>query len=104
MLILADENCDALLVTRLRRAGYHVAHILQLAPGSPDEAVLETAVAQDRILLTNDLEFGLLAERLGKYPPAIVLLRLDPLRAQLRTDIVVLSSTRWKAIGEASFS
>jgi predicted nuclease of predicted toxin-antitoxin system len=88
MLILADENCDTLLVARLRDAGRNVAHILEQAPGTPDEAILEAAVAQSRILLTNDLEFGLLAERLGKYPPAIVLLRLDPLRAQLRADIV----------------
>ena len=89
MLILADENCDTLLVARLQDAGHDVSHILKLAPGSPDEAVLEVAVIQDRTLLTNDLEFGLLAERLGKYPPAIVLLRLDPLRAHLRADIVV---------------
>jgi predicted nuclease of predicted toxin-antitoxin system len=88
MLILADENCDTLLVARLRAAGHHVAHILEQAPGTPDETILGAAVAQNRILLTNDLEFGLLAERLGTYPPAIVLLRLDPLRAQLRADIV----------------
>jgi len=88
MLILADENCDTLLVARLRDAGHDVAHILEQAPGTPDETILETAVAQNRILLTNDLEFGLLAERLGTYPPAIVLLRLDPLRAHLRADIV----------------
>jgi predicted nuclease of predicted toxin-antitoxin system len=89
MLILADENCDAVLVTRLQKAGHDVAHILEKKPGTPDDEILETAVAEDRILLTNDLEFGILAERLEIYPPAVVLMRLDPLRAQTRAEIIV---------------
>jgi predicted nuclease of predicted toxin-antitoxin system len=88
MLILADENCDAVLVARLRRAGHDVAHILEQRPGTPDGEILEAAIAEDRILLTNDLEFGILAERLEIFPPAVVLMRLDPLRADTRADIV----------------
>ena len=88
MLILADENCDALIVARLRDLGHDVLHILEQNPGSPDEAILRTAAAKDRVLLTSDLEFGLLAERFGTYPPAIVLMRLDPIRPNLRADIV----------------
>lgn len=83
MLILADENCDTVLVARLRGTGHDVFHILEKRPGAPDEAVLTLAADHDRILLTNDLEFGILAERFDTYPPAIVLLRLDPLRAHL---------------------
>jgi predicted nuclease of predicted toxin-antitoxin system len=88
MLILADENCDAVLVARLRETGHDVLHILERRPGAPDEAVIKLAADQDRILLTNDLGFGILAERFDTYPPAIVLLRLDPLPARLRAEIV----------------
>jgi predicted nuclease of predicted toxin-antitoxin system len=87
MRILADENCDTVLVARLRAAGHDVLHILEERPGIPDEQVLGIAVAQNRILLTNDLEFGILAERFKKYPPAIVLMRLDPLGVKLRAGI-----------------
>lgn len=88
MLILADENCDAVLVARLRASGHDVLHVLEQSPGASDEAILKLAAAERRILLTNDLEFGIHAERYETYPPAIVLMRLDPLRATLRTDIV----------------
>jgi len=88
MLILADENCDAVLVTRPREAGHDLVHILEQQPGTPDNEILESAAAQDRFLLTNDLDFGMLAERMEIYPPAIILMRLDPLRANIRGDIV----------------
>ena len=88
MLILADENCDAVLVAKLRSAGHDVVHILEQRPGSADEVVLELAVAHGRILLTNDLEFGSLGERLEQYTPAIVLMRLNALSVNLRADIV----------------
>jgi predicted nuclease of predicted toxin-antitoxin system len=87
MRILADENCDMLLVGRLRAAGHDVARVVDQASGASDEAVLELAAAQDRILLTHDLDFGLLS-RSQQLPPSVVLIRLDPLTTQTRADIV----------------
>jgi predicted nuclease of predicted toxin-antitoxin system len=87
MRILADENCDMLLVARLRAAGHDVARVVEQVPGAADEIVLEMAAAQDRILLTHDLDFGLLS-RLQELPPTVVLIRLDPLAAQTRAEIV----------------
>ena len=37
------------------------------------------ARAERRIIVTDDRDFGLLAERAVDRPPAIVLIRLDPL-------------------------
>lgn len=87
MRISADENCDMLLVGRLRAAGHDVARVVDQASGASDEAVLELAAAQDRILLTHDLDFGLLS-RSQQLPPSVVLIRLDPLTTQTRADIV----------------
>jgi predicted nuclease of predicted toxin-antitoxin system len=89
MLILADENCDRYLVGRLRGAGHDVQHILELRRGSRDETVLDDCIRTGRILLTFDLDFGLMVERAAEIPPAIVLLRLHPLGPVARADIVV---------------
>lgn len=89
MLILADENCDRYLVGRLRNAGHDVRHIPEQGGGATDDAVLEDAIQTGRILLTFDLDFGLMVERAAELPPAIVLLRLQPLGPAARADLVV---------------
>jgi predicted nuclease of predicted toxin-antitoxin system len=89
MLILADENCDRYLVGRLRSAGHDVQHLVEHGRGAKDETVLESAIQNGRILLTFDLDFGLMIERSTEIPPAIVLLRLQPLGAVARAAVVV---------------
>jgi len=89
MLILADENCDRYLVGRLRNAGHDVRHIQEQGQGATDDAVLEVAIQTGRGLLTFDLDFGLMAERASELPPAIVLLRVQPLGPAARADLVV---------------
>lgn len=50
-------------MTALRAAGHDVAWVRADAPGSRDEDVLARAIAQRRILLTFDKDFGELAWR-----------------------------------------
>ena len=78
MNFLADECCDALLVAGLRRDGHDVLCVVESAPGIDDETVLKMASDQDRILLTEDKEFGELVVRLGYPAYSIVLLRMNP--------------------------
>jgi predicted nuclease of predicted toxin-antitoxin system len=61
---LADECCDAFLVTGLRSDGHDVLYIKEIAPGSDDNVVLQMAAKQQRILLTEDKDFGELVVRL----------------------------------------
>jgi len=75
---LADECCDALLVAGLRSDGHDVLYIKEIAPGSDDQAVLAMAAGQQRILLTEDKDFGELVVRLKLPAYAIVLLRINP--------------------------
>jgi predicted nuclease of predicted toxin-antitoxin system len=89
MRILADENCDSYLVARLRAAGHDVKYVEESLKGWKDNAIFGEAENDLRVLLTNDLDFGLLAERSDRRPPAIVLLRLHPLRAGLRAAITL---------------
>ena len=88
MLILADENCDRILVARLRNAGHEVKSIVEISPGTPDDGVLAAAAKEGRILLTFDLDFGLMMERSLEAPPAIVLARLHPLNPTTRAEVL----------------
>ncbi len=58
LIFLADESCDFSVVRVLRQAGYSVNAITEISPSLPDEDVLELAVAENRLLLTEDKDFG----------------------------------------------
>ncbi len=65
MKFLANENFPLDAVTVLRQAGHDVAWVRSDSPGITDEAVLARAIAEDRVLLTFDKDFGELAIRRG---------------------------------------
>jgi len=75
---LADECCDALLVAGLRQDDHDILYVMEYAPGADDETVLQQAATDQRILLTEDKDFGELVVRLGLPAYGIVLLRLNP--------------------------
>ena len=47
----------------LRAAGHDVLSIADVDAHAPDEEILRRAVAEDRVLVTTDLDFGELAVR-----------------------------------------
>ena len=61
--ILADENIPPALSQALHDASHDIRFVLDLGlQGAPDEAILEAANRDDRILLTADKDFGLILE------------------------------------------
>ncbi len=78
MNLAADECCDALLVDGLRRDGHDVLYVKETAPGTGDDTVLRRASGEQRILLTEDKDFGELVVRLKLPAYGIVLLRMNP--------------------------
>ncbi|MDP4241135.1 MAG: DUF5615 family PIN-like protein [Bacteroidota bacterium] len=65
----------------LREAGFDVIRIQEIAPATEDPDVLSTAVAQQRILLTFDRDFGeLIFHKKLTPPPAVLHFRFDPSR------------------------
>jgi predicted nuclease of predicted toxin-antitoxin system len=78
MNFVADECCDALLVDGLRADGHDVLFIAEVSPGSDDAVVLQMAAGQQRILLTEDKDFGELVVRLLLPAYGIILLRMNP--------------------------
>lgn len=58
MKLLADENVSALLIRRLRDADFDVYTIVESHPGISDIEVLTIAAQSQRLLLTEDKDFG----------------------------------------------
>jgi predicted nuclease of predicted toxin-antitoxin system len=75
MLILANENVPLSAILALRQAGHDVVWVAETTPGTSDEAVLQAAIAQHRLLLTMDKDFGELVYRSGQAAPGVVLVR-----------------------------
>ncbi len=88
MKFLADEGVDKPIVTMLRNAGFDIDYVLELTPGSDDEVILELAHAQQRILITQDKDFGELVFRLQQPHHGIVLIRLEGYTPHFKAEIV----------------
>src|SRR3990172_10868229 len=58
MRFLADESCDFAVVRALRAAGHDVAAVAEISPRADDEIVIDRAVREQRILVTEDKDFG----------------------------------------------
>ena len=63
MRFLANENVPLDAVSALREIGHDVIWVRVDAHGSPDEDILSRAVAEKRVLITFDKDFGNLAFR-----------------------------------------
>lgn len=58
LIFLADESCDHAIVRELRHSGFDVKAVVEDIPGIDDREVLEIASGQNRIVLTEDKDFG----------------------------------------------
>ena len=87
MNFVADEGIDRLLVSDLRQRRHDVRYIAEMERGISDEAVLEIAVGENRVLLTADKDFGELVFRHGHRTQGIILLRLTGLSSERRLEI-----------------
>ena len=82
MRFLVDVCAGHRLAEWLRQKGHDVAEVRERDPRLTDEQVLAWAVAEDRIIVTLDKDFGEMALRLGQ--PHRGILRLATLRVQQR--------------------
>jgi predicted nuclease of predicted toxin-antitoxin system len=75
--LLADECCDAGMVAALREDGHDVLYAMEDLRGASDEEPLALAMAEERLLLTEDKDFGELVYALKRPTQGIVLLRFE---------------------------
>ena len=72
---LTDESCDFLIVRKLRSAEYDVLSVAESFPAASDQQVLEHAVIERRILLTEDKDFGEWVFAHGEKVAGVILIR-----------------------------
>lgn len=65
----------------LERAGHDVRSIYDESPGVDDSMVIEAALRENRILVTNDKGFGEKVFREGRLHAGVLLLRLEDERS-----------------------
>jgi predicted nuclease of predicted toxin-antitoxin system len=91
MRFLADESCDFSVVRALRAAGYEVSAVRDLAPGAPDETVIAMAAQENRVLLTEDKDFGQLVYAGSGRTQGVVFIRYpSSARTQVGSAVVDL--------------
>ena len=91
MRFLADESCDFQVVRALRKAGHDVLAIINISPRADDSEVLKLAARDERILITEDKDFGQLVFAQSRPAGGVILLRYpSPVRREFSKEIVKL--------------
>jgi predicted nuclease of predicted toxin-antitoxin system len=89
MNFVADESCAKPVVLALREAGHDVVFIAEVAPGATDEQVLERALNEKRVLITEDRDFGELVYARGRSSAGVILVRFPSLVRRIKPATVI---------------
>lgn len=88
MRILVDVSLSESVVDFLNSLGHHAVWSGALMPAtSPDTDIVARAIADRRVILTRDLDFSRIIERLGERGPSLITLRMGrwPLEAIMQS-------------------
>ena len=88
MRFIVDESTGTAVAKYLRDAGHDVLSVAETMPQAEDEDILHRAVAETRVLLTNDKDFGEHIFRSAQPHVGIVLFRLHDESAANRLRVV----------------
>ena len=89
MRFLADECCDFAAVRALRGAGHDVLAINEFQQRSVDRELLDLAATEDRILLTEDKDFGWLVYAARVDSPGVIPIRFPASARRSLADAVL---------------
>ena len=91
MNFVADESCARPVIQALRQAGHDVVAIAEIAKGATDDQVLERALKEKRVLITEDRDFGELVYARGRSSSGVILVRF-PSRARRAKSATVIEA------------
>jgi predicted nuclease of predicted toxin-antitoxin system len=104
MNFVADESCAMPVIRALRESGHHVIAISEIAPGSADDQVLERALQESCVLITEDRDFGELVYARGRSTAGVILVRFHSEARQSKAPTVVEAVSRLGARLEGRFT
>lgn len=94
MRFLADESCDFAIVGALRAAGYDVTAVAEQAPSIADRQVIEMARTDNRVVLTEDKDFGQLVFSALAGSSGVILVRYPTTaRSDMAATVVRVAQT-----------
>lgn len=77
MRFLVDECTGPAVASWLRKQDHDVFSVFDDARGMDDESIITKALDENRILITNDKDFGDKVYREGRLHKGVILLRLE---------------------------
>ncbi len=95
MKLLANAHISRAIHEFLLTAGHDCTHGELLSPGLPDDELLRIALAQERVVLTADKDFGELVFRRLLRVPGVILVRL---RVASEAERLALFRQHWPVI------
>lgn len=100
MKFLIDANLGRKFTNLIKRAGYNATFINDIMAKASDENILILAKHENRVVITNDKDFGELVFKLGKPSEGIILLRTLVTDSEKRFEMVkgVLGKAKGKFI------
>jgi len=97
--LVAVENCDFSVVIDLRAAGYDVVSITEQMAAADDEAVIDFARSERRLLVTEDKDFGQLVFAAAKQNSGVILIRYPALaRSALTAALLKILSDNGESL------
>jgi predicted nuclease of predicted toxin-antitoxin system len=88
--LLVDQNVAGRVAELLRAAGHDAVHVSERGmQRAEDDEILRVAVDEQRVLVSEDTDFGALLARSGSRVPSFVLVRgADPLTSNGRAALI----------------
>ena len=94
MNFVADESCARPVLQALREAGHDVVAIAEIARGATDDQVLERALKEKRVLITEDRDFGELVYARGRSSAGVILVRFPSQARRAKSATVIEAVSR----------
>jgi predicted nuclease of predicted toxin-antitoxin system len=88
MKFLIDAGVGKKACDILKTKGYDVKSILDIDPAMTDLSILQLALTDKRIVVTMDKDFGELVFNSGLDHEGVLLLRLEDMNGQMKSEII----------------
>lgn len=85
---LADESCDFGVVRALRAEGHDVFAVAEMMSRSDDRELLDFAASEERIMVTEDKDFGWLVHVAGARSNGVIFIRFPGNRRVVMATVV----------------
>jgi predicted nuclease of predicted toxin-antitoxin system len=86
--ILVDVGVSEKVESYLQKRGYDVKAVRSIGPRMKDSEIIKIAIAENRMLITMDKDFGELVYHCGQKHSGVLLLRMEDARGEEKKQAV----------------